>query len=212
MLSPSALLMIIPSAISIIPRLMPCSSSPVPASWINRKKSTIEWTAVSLCPTPTVSTKIVSKPAASHKTMVSRVFRATPPNEPADGEGRMKAFFSRESASIRVLSPRMLPFERSLLGSIARTANLWPALIRCMPNESIEVLLPAPGTPVMPTRTDLPACGRHFSIISCAISWCSCNELSTKVTAWLKMVMFPSRMPATYSSAVYRFLCTLFFR
>lgn len=44
-----------------------------------QKKSTIECTAVSLCPTPTVSTKIVSNPAASHKMMVSRVFRATPP-------------------------------------------------------------------------------------------------------------------------------------
>ena len=39
---------------------MPCSSSPVPANWISRKKSTIECTAVSLCPTPTVSTKILS--------------------------------------------------------------------------------------------------------------------------------------------------------
>lgn len=40
--------------------MMPCSSSPVPASWMRRKKSTIEWQAVSLCPTPTVSTKILS--------------------------------------------------------------------------------------------------------------------------------------------------------
>ena len=193
----------IPSAISMIPRLMPCNSSPVPASWINRKKSTIEWTAVSLCPTPTVSTNIVSNPAASQRTIVSRVLRATPPKEPADGEGRMKAFFSRDKASIRVLSPRMLPFERSLLGSIASTASLRPCLIKCMPNASIEVLLPAPGTPVMPIRTDFPACGRHFSIISCATCWCSYLELSTSVTAWLRIVMFPFRIPSTNSAGVY---------
>ena len=165
-LSPSALLIMIPSAISMIPRLIPCSSSPVPASWISRKKSTIECTAVSLCPTPTVSTNTVSKPAASHKTIVSRVLRATPPSEPADGEGRMNASFSRDKASIRVLSPRILPLERSLLGSMASTANLRPSLIRCMPKTSMEVLFPAPGTPVIPIRTDFPAKGRHFSMIS----------------------------------------------
>ena len=56
---------------------------------MSRKKSTIEWQAVSLCPTPTVSTKILSNPAASHSMMVSRVLRATPPSEPAVGLGRM---------------------------------------------------------------------------------------------------------------------------
>ena len=156
MLSPSALFMTIASAISMMPRLIPCSSSPVPANCISRKKSTIECTAVSLCPTPTVSTKIVSKPAASHRMMVSRVLRATPPRDPAVGLGRMKAFFSLESCSIRVLSPRIDPPERSLLGSMARTASLRPCLTRCIPKVSIEVLFPAPGTPVMPIRMDLP--------------------------------------------------------
>ena len=32
-------------------------------------------------------------------------------------------------------------------------------------------------------ETDFPAKGKHFSIISCATCWCSCLELSTKVTA-----------------------------
>jgi len=48
-------------------------------------RSTIECTAVSDWPTPTVSMKITSKPAASHNTIVSRVLRATPPREPAAG-------------------------------------------------------------------------------------------------------------------------------
>ena len=55
-LSPSALLIAMPSIISMMPRLIPCNSSPAPASISSRKKSVIERTAVSDCPTPTVST------------------------------------------------------------------------------------------------------------------------------------------------------------
>ena len=194
--------MMIPSAISIIPRLIPCSSSPVPASCISRKKSTIEWTAVSLCPTPTVSTKILSKPAASHKIIVSRVLRATPPSEPAEGLGRIKESGWTESFSIRVLSPKILPFERSLLGSIASTASLPPRSSTCRPNTSIDVLFPAPGTPLIPTRIELPEYGRHFSITSCATAWCSGFTLSTSVTAWLSTVTSPFTIPSTYSPTV----------
>ena len=117
----------------------------------------MECTAVSDCPTPTVSTNTTSNPAASHNTILSRVFRATPPSEPAEGDGRMNAFFATESSSIRVLSPRILPLVRSLLGSMAKTASLDPACIRCIPSASIKVLFPAPGTPVIPIRTDFPA-------------------------------------------------------
>ena len=106
---PSALLMASTSAISIIPRLIPCSSSPAPEINISRNISTIECTAVSLCPTPTVSINTTSYPAASHSTIVSRVLRATPPSDPAEGEGLINAFGSTPSFSIRVLSPRILP-------------------------------------------------------------------------------------------------------
>ena len=40
-------------------------------------------------PTPTVSTITTSYPAASHTSMASRVFSATPPSVPLDGLGRM---------------------------------------------------------------------------------------------------------------------------
>jgi hypothetical protein len=43
-----------------MPFLMPCSSSPAPASMSTRKKSTIEATAYSDWPTPTVSTSTTS--------------------------------------------------------------------------------------------------------------------------------------------------------
>lgn len=132
-----------------------------------QEKSTIECTAVSLCPTPTVSTNILSNPAASQSTIVSRVLRATPPNEPAEGLGRMKDLGWTESFSIRVLSPKMLPLLRSLLGSIANTAS-FPSYFSntCNPNTSIDVLLPAPGTPLIPIRMESPEYGRHFSITS----------------------------------------------
>jgi hypothetical protein len=67
---------------------------------------------------------------------------------------------------MRVLSPKMLPFERSLEGSMASTASLFPLLIRCMPKASMEVLFPAPGTPVIPTRMEFPECGKHFSMMA----------------------------------------------
>ena len=72
---------------------------------------------------------------------------------------------------MRVLSPKILPLLRSLLGSMASTASLPPYFSNtCNPNTSIDVLLPAPGTPLMPTRTELPEYGRHFSITSCAMA------------------------------------------
>ena len=55
--------------------------------------------------------------------MLSLVLRATPPKEPAEGEGRIKALGSTERLSIRVLSPKMLPLDSSLLGSTASTAK-----------------------------------------------------------------------------------------
>ena len=132
--------------------------------------STIEWTAVSLWPTPTVSMKIVSKPAASQRMTVSRVLRATPPSEPADGEGRMKTSGLEEMLSMRVLSPRIDPPLRSELGSMARTASRWPSEVTMPPMASMKVDLPAPGTPVMPTRIELPEWGRQRSMICWACS------------------------------------------
>ena len=112
------------SAISMMPRLMPCNSSPAPEICNSMNMSTIECTAVSDCPTPTVSMNTTSKPAASHRMIVSRVLRATPPSDPAEGEGRMKTSGLPEMLSMRVLSPRIEPPLRSDEGSMASTASL----------------------------------------------------------------------------------------
>ena len=86
--------------------------------------STMPATVVSDCPTPTVSTMITSKPAASHSSIASRVFSATPPSEPADGLGRMKASSRWHKHSMRVLSPRIEPPDTEDDGSTASTATL----------------------------------------------------------------------------------------
>jgi hypothetical protein len=71
------------------PFLMPCNSSPAPGSIRTRKKSVRSATAVSDWPTPIVSTRMTSNPAASHRSMASRVLAATPPRVPEEGEGRI---------------------------------------------------------------------------------------------------------------------------
>ncbi len=77
----------------------------------------------------------------------------------------MKTFSFVERSSIRVLSPRILPLLFMLLGSIARTAMFRFCADNKTPRDSIKVLFPTPGVPVIPIRIEFPAWGRHFSII-----------------------------------------------
>lgn len=103
--------------------------------------------------------------------MVSRLLRATPPSIPPDGDGRIKAFSQRDRFSILVLSPRMLPPVTVLDGSTASTATFLPkSLQSIVPKASMNVDLPAPGTPVMPIRNDFPLCGKRDANSSCAFS------------------------------------------
>ena len=127
--------------------------------------------------------------------MLSRVLRATPPREPAVGEGRINASASLLNSSMRVLSPKMLPRPSSLLGSIAKTATFFPMAVMYFPKPSIKVLFPTPGTPVMPMRIDFPVIDMLCSNIFCAKAWCSAFVLSTKVMALPKMLMSPLASP-----------------
>ncbi len=72
---------------------------------------------------------------------------------------------------MRVLSPRMLPPVRFELGSMASTATWWPAWVRWVPRASMNVDLPTPGTPVMPTRRAPPARGSSLASSSWASAW-----------------------------------------
>ncbi len=64
----------------------------------------------------------------------------------------MNASSSRDSSTMRVLSPRIEPPVRRLDGSTASTATRSPCAMRCIPNASMNVDLPAPGGPLMPIR------------------------------------------------------------
>ena len=101
--------------------------------------------ATRLWPTPTLSTKMMSKPAASQSNMVSRVRRATPPRVPPAGEGRMKALRLAAEIFHAVLSPRMLPPERVLDGINGQNGHVWPCSVNWQPKVSMNVLLPTPG-------------------------------------------------------------------
>ena len=107
----------------------------------------------------------------------------------------MNASFLLERRSMRVLSPSMLPREMLLVGSTASTATRLPLSQSILPKHSINVLLPAPGTPVMPTRTLFPVWGKMRRIISCPNAKCFSELLSTMVMACAKMRRLPLSTP-----------------
>src|SRR6056297_1365340 len=133
--------------------------------------------------------------------MLSRVFCATPPKEVPEGEGRIKAFGSLAKVSIRVLSPKILPLLRELVGSTAKTATLFPWSVKVLPNVSIKELLPTPGTPVIPKRILFVGCVKHFSIMALAFSKCAVLVLSNKVMALASIALLPSKIPWARASA-----------
>jgi hypothetical protein len=55
--------------------------------------------------------------------------------------------------------------------------------VKYLPNASMKVLLPAPGTPVMPILIEFPEKGRLFSIICLATSVSRGALLSISVIA-----------------------------
>ena len=89
-----------------------------------REMSTMPATVVSLCPTPTVSTRSRRSRPLRRPASLPRVFSATPPSEPADGLRRMKASSRWHRDSMRVLSPRMDPGDRGRGSTTAGPA--WP--------------------------------------------------------------------------------------
>ena len=82
----------------------------------------------------------------------------------------MKASSRWLSSSIRVLSPRMEPPDTDDEGSTANTASFLPCSISQTPSASMNVDLPAPGTPEMPMRIALPVLGNK-ALSTC---WARC--------------------------------------
>src|SRR5574343_272716 len=140
---------------------------------------------------------ITSWPAASQSSIASRVFSATPPSDPADGLGRMKASSRWARVSIRVLSPRMEPPVTVDDGSMANTASRFPCPISQTPSASMKVDLPAPGTPEMPIRIALPVCGSNAVSTCWARCWWSARVASISVIALASARRWPASTPST---------------
>ena len=87
---------------------------------------------------------------------------------------------------MRVLSPRILPPPSVEEGSIAKTASLWPFFSTILPNSSINVLFPTPGTPVIPIRHAPPVRGKIAEIKFLASLRNSGESLSISVIAEAK--------------------------
>ena len=124
----SALLTAMTSAISRIPFLMPWSWSPVRARVRNRKVSTMPATVTSDWPTPTVSTRTRSNPAASSTTIAWAVALATPPRCPRRGGPHERPRVGGQRRHPRLV-PQHRPPVRTDEGSTARTPirSPWPA-------------------------------------------------------------------------------------
>ena len=177
----------------MIPRFTPCNSSPPAGASSSRNRSVMSATITSDWPTPTVSTRITSKPAASHNAIASRVRRATPPSAALDGLGRINAFGCLDNRSIRVLSPRIDPPDRFDDGSTARTATFRPCSTSIIPKLSVNVDFPTPGVPDKPIRKAL-----RFDCPSLSINWTalerwSSRVLSTNVIARANIRRLPAR-------------------
>lgn len=90
----------------------------------------------------------------------------------------------------------MLPPVRTEEGSTASTATLCPRPVSMLPSASMNVDLPTPGTPVMPTRCAFPLCGSsRTSNCWASFAW-SVRRDSTRVIARAKVGRWPASTPS----------------
>ena len=154
--SRSALLTTNTSAISMIPALSAWTSSPLPGATSTIEMSAVRTISTSSWPTPTVSMRTTSFPAASKASATSLVARASPPRWPRVAMLRMKTPASPACDCIRTRSPRIAPPVNGLVGSTATMPTVRPEARRATVSLSTSVLLPAPGGPVTPIRNARP--------------------------------------------------------
>ena len=101
---------------------------------------------------------------------------------------------------MRVLSPMIEPPLRRLDGSTARTATRCPAAVRRGPSSSMNVDLPAPGVPLIPTRTAPPVAGSTASSSGDASARRSGRVDSTSVIDWASARRSPARTRSASAS------------
>ena len=149
------------SAISSVPALIACTSSPRPGGQTTTRVSASAAMRVSDWPVPTVSTITRSKPAASKQSTAARVARDNPPSSPRAESERMKTFGSAPCSPMRTRSPSTAPPVMGLDGSMAMTATCRPRSSHAPSSALTRLDLPLPGTPVMPTTRARPARARE---------------------------------------------------
>src|SRR4029079_407929 len=111
---------------------------------------------------------------------------------------------SAASRAIRVLSPSTEPPVRTDDGSTASTPTVDPAPVRRRTRVSMNVDLPTPGTPEMPTRTVGLSTGAASSARrSRAASLWSARPLSTRVIARETSARRRARTPSTSAGTSY---------
>ena len=197
--SMSALLMTTMSASSTMPLLIACRSSPALGSCKQHEDVHHAGHGRLRLAHADGLDEDTSKPAASHTSIASRVFSATPPSEPPDGDGRMNdAGRPRQPLHARLVAEDRAPGERA--GGVHRQhRDAWPRPIRYRPSASMNVDLPAPGEPVMPTRIEWPVCGSSASSTAAARAWWSRRVDSTSVIALASARGWRASTPSTSS-------------
>ena len=113
----------ITSGISITPALSAWIESPEPGISASTTVSAWSMMSTSAWPTPTVSRKTSSLPAASIRSAACSVASDRPPSEPRLAIERMKTPGSRKWSASRMRSPSSAPFVNGDDGSIESTAT-----------------------------------------------------------------------------------------
>ena len=155
----SALLTTMMSGISMTPAFSAWIESPEPGIRTNTMVSAWSMMSTSAWPTPTVSRKTSSLPAASISSAACSAASLRPPSAPRLAIERMKTPGSRKCSVSRMRSPSSAPWVNGEDGSIDSTAISRSCSRRSLVSAPISVDLPAPGAPVRPTIDALPVCG-----------------------------------------------------
>ena len=141
------------SAISKMPALAAWIPSPIPGAKATTTVSASRNTAISFCPTPTVSTSTSSNPIAENRSAAAGAAADSPPSSPRLDIDRMNTPLSVLCSPIRTRSPSNAPPLNGLDGSTASTATRRSRARNRLIMAVVRVDFPTPGGPVRPTMT-----------------------------------------------------------
>jgi hypothetical protein len=180
------------SAISSTPAFAAWIESPIPGTTTTTVESAAEAISTSACPTPTVSTRMTEKPAASRTRIAIGAVADRPPSWPLLAIDRMNTPESIACPCIRTRSPSSAPPENGDDGSTASTATCSPRARRAATSAFVVVDLPAPGAPVSPITRGAPG-GRPAPLTS------ACSALARRLAAAASSLRIRRPRPSPFS-------------